>query len=270
MADKKLSPKTLFRSWLTWFFFNGSSQSGERMQGIAFAHSMVPVIKELYGDKPEEVKSALKRHLMLFNVEPQVGSVIPGIVAAMEEQRSNGADIDDDSINTVKVALMGPLSGIGDTLVPGTLIPILLAIAIGITNSSGVVGPILYAGVYPVITILYSWYLYKLGYTAGITGIQGMIVEGKIDALTDALSVMGLIVMGALSATYINVTTPLKYVSGEMVLSIQGVLDNIMPGILSLLVIGLIFALLRKKKSPLWVVGFIFVFALVGTAIGIF
>ncbi|AOT70324.1 PTS system mannose/fructose/sorbose family transporter subunit IID [Geosporobacter ferrireducens] len=268
MTEKKLSQKTLFRSWLTWFFFNGSSQSGERMQGIAFAHSMIPVIKELY-QKEEDIRDALKRHLMLFNVEPQVGSVINGVTAAMEEQRANGVDIDDDTISTVKIALMGPMSGIGDTLVPGTLIPILLAIALGITNSSGLLGPAFYFLLYPTLTMAYSWYLYKFGYNAGLNGIQNVMSSGKIHALTDSLNVLGLLVMGALSASYINVTTPLKYSSGEMVLSLQEILDRIMPGMLPLAVVGMVWYLLsRRKMSPLRVMGFIFIFALIGVAIG--
>lgn len=269
VKEKKLSDKTLFRSWLTWFFFNGSCQSGERMQGVSFCHSMLPIINELY--EGEQKKSALKRHLMLFNVEPQIGSVIPGVTAAMEEQRANGADIDDDTINTVKIALMGPLSGIGDTLIPGTLIPILLAIAIGITNSAGLAGPIFYMITYPVITLFYSWYLYKFGYRTGISGIQNILSEGKMDALTESLSVLGLIVMGALSATYINIETSLQYTRGEMVISLQEILDGIMPGLLSLILIGIVYKLLSKKKrSPLRVMGFIFLFALVGTILKIF
>lgn len=269
MAEKKLSKKTLFKTWLTWFFFNGSSQSGERMQGIAFAHSMMPVIKELYNTK-EDIKAALKRHLMLFNVEPQVGSLIHGVTAAMEEQRANGADIDDDSINTVKVALMGPMSGIGDTLVPGTLIPIMLAIAIGITNTSGLLGPAFYFLLYPTIVALFSWYLFKFGYNAGLSGIQGVMSSGRIHALTDSLNILGLLVMGALSASYISVSTPLKYTSGEMVLSLQEILDKVMPGMLPLLTVVMVWYLLaKKKKSPLWVMGFIFVIALIGVVLGI-
>ncbi len=267
--SKKLSNKTLFKSWLTWFFFNGSSQSGERMQGIAFAHSMVPIIRELY-DKQEDISAALKRHLVLFNVEPQIGSVINGVTAAMEEQRANGAEIDDDAINTVKVALMGPLSGIGDTLISGTLIPILLAIALGITNTLGVVGPLFYFIAYPVLTALYSWYLYKFGYNTGLVGIQNIMGNGQLNSLTDALSVLGLLVMGALSATYITVTSPLKYTSGKMVLSLQDILDKIIPGLIPLLIVGMVWYLLSvKKKSPIWVMGFIFVFAFIATALNI-
>ena len=270
MAEIKLSAAALRKTFLTWFFFNGSSQSGERMQGIAFAHSMIPVINELYKNTSDKA-AALKRHLMLFNVEPQIGSVIHGVVAAMEEQRANGQDIDDDAINTVKVALMGPLSGIGDTIVSGTIIPILLAIAIGITNASGVLGPICYMLFYPIVTYLYSWYLFRFGYDAGVAGIQSILSGGKLHALTESLNILGLLVMGALSASYISLTTPLKYTNGEMVLALQDILDKILPEILPLIVVALVYYLLsERKKSPIWVMGFMFIFALIGVLIQLF
>jgi PTS system mannose-specific IID component len=268
--EKKLSKSALFKSWRTWFFFNGSSQSGVKMQGIAFAHSMLPIIRELY-HKDDEIRDALKRHVTLFNVEPQVGTLINGVAAAMEEQRANGADLDDDSINTVKVALMGPMSGIGDTIVPGTIIPILLAISIGITNSAGLIGPLFYFIVYPIALGIISWYLYKFGYKQGVNGIQGVLAGGRINSLTDSLNVLGLLVMGALSASYITLSTPLQYTSGKMVLKLQDIFDKIVPGILPLLLVTFSWLLLSKFKiSPLTLMLFIFLFALVGVAIRVF
>ena len=256
-TENKIEKKTLRKAFLTWFFFNGSSQSGERMQGIAFAHSISPVIDQLYHTK-EARAEAYKRHLALFNVEPQVG-VILGVTSAMDTMIDY--DLDDDTINTVKVALMGPLSGIGDTMIVGTFIPILLAIAIGITNAAGIVGPLMYFLSYPIITLLYSWYLFKFGYNVGINGGQSVMSSGKIHSLTNSLNVLGLLVMGALSASYISLSTPLSYKNGEMVLSLQQIFDNIFPKLLPLLVIGLVYWLLAsKKKSPIWVMGFLFVF----------
>lgn len=268
--ENRLTNRLLFKTWLTWFFFNGSSQSGERMQGIAFAHSMSRIIDQLYHTKEQRI-AAYKRHLTLFNVEPQVGSVVVGVTAAMEEQKAAGAELDDESINTVKVGLMGPLSGIGDTIIVGTMIPILLALAIGITEAAGVAGPIFYLVIYPTVTFIYSWFLFKYGYNAGLTGIQSVISSGQLHRLTTSLNILGLLVMGALSATYIQLTTPLTYTSGEMELALQSILDQILPGLLPLLTVGLVYYLLdKKKKSALWVMGFLFIYALVGVLIKLF
>nr|WP_319488924.1 PTS system mannose/fructose/sorbose family transporter subunit IID [uncultured Caproiciproducens sp.] len=271
MADKKLSASTLKKIFWNWLLFNGCSQSGERMQGIAFAQAMTPAIEELYGESKEETVSALKRHLVLFNVEPQLGSIIPGVTAALEEQRANGADLDDDTINTIKVALMGPLSGIGDTLIPGTLVPILLAISIGITQAAGVFGPLFYMVVYPVITILYAWFLFKAGYNTGLEGIHKIMGEGTIDIVTTALNILGLLVMGALGAGYISLSTKLAFTSGKMTVQIQKILDSIMPNLLPLALTFFVYWLLsKKKKSPIFVMAAIFIVAAIGVLLGIF
>ena len=109
-AEKKLSRSDVQRSFWLWTFFSHANYNYERLQGTAFAQAMTPIIRKLYKD-PDEIKAALKRHLVFFNTEPNVGGVIHGAVIAMEEQRANGADIDDDAINGVKTGLMGPLAG---------------------------------------------------------------------------------------------------------------------------------------------------------------
>ena len=103
MEQKKLKKSTLMKSYLNWSFFHLTSLGFERMEAFGFLHSMLPIIKELYGDDKEEEIKALKRHSVFQNVEPILGSVVPGIVAALEENRANGAEIDDGMINGVDV-----------------------------------------------------------------------------------------------------------------------------------------------------------------------
>ncbi len=84
-----------------------------------------PIVEKLY-KKQEDIRAALKRHLVFFNTQPGVGGVIHGIVIAMEEERAAGLDISGDAINGIKTGLMGPMAGIGDTLQRGIVIPIAL------------------------------------------------------------------------------------------------------------------------------------------------
>ena len=56
---KKISPKTLKKSFHSWFFFNGCSQQAESMLGMAFGQSMAPVIDELYTTKEEKAAALL-------------------------------------------------------------------------------------------------------------------------------------------------------------------------------------------------------------------
>ncbi|MCX2958684.1 MAG: PTS system mannose/fructose/sorbose family transporter subunit IID, partial [Serratia symbiotica] len=93
----------------------------ERMQALGFCFAMVPVIRRLYPENSYDRKQAIKRHLEFFNTHPYAVAPVLGVTMAMEEQRANGAPIDDAAINGIKVGLMGPLAGVGDPIFWGTM-----------------------------------------------------------------------------------------------------------------------------------------------------
>lgn len=275
---KKISPATLKRAFWNWFFWNGCSQQAESMLGLAFGQSMAPVVEELY-DTKEEKAEALQRHISLFNTEAQVGSICNGIVCGLEEGNANG-DCTPGIIDSVKVALIGPTSAIGDSLWVGTIIPILLTICMTISNSAVAwLGPVVYMIVYPVGTCLVSWKLFQLGYKGGLDGMQAMMASGKLDKLTNAMIVMGLIVVGALTASYVSCTIPFGIVgnvfdpaTGTTVQAVtfdaNTMLDNFFPKLLPLLLTLLIYHLYTHKRwSPLAIMGLILLMAIALTAI---
>lgn len=279
---KKISEKTLKKSFLNWFFWNGCSQQAESMLGMAFGQAMAPVIDELY-DKKEDKAAALKRHITLFNTESQVGSICNGVVCGLEEANANGG-CTPELISSVKVALIGPTSAIGDSLWVATFIPILLTICLSISQSSlsiGWLGPVLYMLVYPIGTCMLSWYLFKLGYKSGIDGMQGFMANGKLKSLTDTMTVLGLIVVGALTASFVNLTLPIQIVrdvfdattgetlANQVIFDADKVVNSIFPRILPLLLTLAVYYLYSKKKwSPLKLMGLILVLACLFTLVG--
>lgn len=282
MAEKKISAKTLKKSFNTWFLWNGCSQQAESMLGMAFGQSMGPVIDELY-DKKEDKAAALKRHITLFNTESQVGSICNGIVCGLEEANANG-NCSPEVIESVKVALIGPTSAIGDSLWVATIIPILLTICLSVSQANAQtawLGPVIYMIAYPVGTYLLSWTLFKLGYKSGLEGMQSMMASGKLDALTSAMSVLGLIVVGALTASFVSCSLPIQIVkdvynatTGEIVPGVvlfnaDNMLNSIFPKILPLLLTLLVYYLYTKKKwSPMKLMVLILVLAVALTALG--
>lgn len=279
---KKLTEKTLKKSFFNWFFWNGCSQQAESMLGMAFGQAMAPVIEELYDNKADRA-AALKRHITLFNTESQVGSICNGIVCGLEEANANG-ECTPELISSVKVALIGPTSAIGDSLWVATIIPILLTISLSISQTSEAMnwaGPVLYMLVYPLGTCLLSWYLFKLGYKSGLSGMQGFMSNGKLDSLTDTMSVLGLIVVGALTASFVNVYLPIQIVRdvfdattntiipGQVIFNANNVVNAIFPKILPLGLTLLVYYLYAKKKwSPLKLMLLILVLACILTAVG--
>lgn len=128
----KLSKKDVWKAFLKWTFFSHSNYNYERLQASGILQSMSHIPEKLYPGNKEEQKKFMQRHMSFYNTEPHFGGIINGMVLAMEEERANGADIDDDAINNIKTGLMGPMAGIGDTLWQGTLQPIALAVGISI------------------------------------------------------------------------------------------------------------------------------------------
>ncbi len=188
----RLTRGDVLRSWILWTFFSHANYSYERLQGTGFAHAMTPIIRRLYRTD-DEIRAALRRHLVFFNTEPNLGNVIHGAVIAMEEQRANGAPIDDDAINAVKSGLMGPLAGIGDTISQGTLTPIFLAVGIGIAGASAAtgtaiagrtgnpLGAIVYLLLIGVSIVLIGYLAWMQGYARGRTFVTDMLRSGAME-----------------------------------------------------------------------------------------
>ncbi len=272
--SKKISDKAIRKSWKIWFFWHGSSQQGENLLGNAIGHTMTPVIEELYDTKEEKVE-AYKRSLTLFNTEQQLGAIAPGILLGIEESVAN-KEITPEIADSVKVALIGPTSAIGDSLWVATIIPLLLTIAMTITNMGGpllFVGPILYAVGYPIGTAAMSWRLWKLGYRTGIDSMARFIESGKLDLITRTMTILGLIVVGALAASYVSVNIPLIITppGGETAaVDVNAMINNIFPNILPFALTVFVYWLYsKKKKSPLTIMGIILLIAISLTVIGV-
>ncbi|MFD2616560.1 PTS system mannose/fructose/sorbose family transporter subunit IID [Terrilactibacillus laevilacticus] len=245
--EKKLRKKDL-RSILWRSFALQGAFNYERMQNLGFCYTMIPAIKRLY-DKEEEQSLALKRHLEIFNTTPVAVPTIAGISAAMEEQNANHQDFDTSSINAVKTALMGPLAGIGDSLFWGTLRIIAAGIGISFATQGNLIGPLLFLLLYNVPNLLVRIYGLKFGYSVGVNSLERIQKEGLMDKIMSIATTVGLVVVGAMVATMLKVSTPLKFnVNGAKVV-IQDILNQILPNLLPLVLTLVIFWMIRKKFS---------------------
>jgi mannose/fructose/N-acetylgalactosamine-specific phosphotransferase system component IID len=273
MTDRtpvKLDRSDVRRAFWLWTFFSHANYNYERLQGTAFAHAMTPIIRKLYKD-PEEIKAALKRHLVFFNTEPNVGGVIHGAVIAMEEQRANGADIDDDAINSVKSGLMGPLAGVGDTIDQGTITPILLSLGIGIAAGSAApgdgnpIGALIYLVAEVAVMTALAYFFWFQGYDRGREGVTSLLRSGALDRLVTGAGALGNLVLGALAFQFVHVFVTLSLIVGDGHFELAKLLAQIMPGILPLLFTLLTWYLLtRRRVSAIWLLVIYLVVAMVG------
>lgn len=245
----KLSNKILARSFARWFLTAELSNSFERLQALMFANSIVPALNELYKDDEEELSEAYTRHLQFYNSEATFGSMILGITMSMEEERANGAEINDEAITGIKTGLMGPMAGIGDTLIWGTIKPIILGLAVSFALQGNPLAALI-PFLFPLTIVLIGYNNVKLGYRLGRESVTQLMQDGSMNRIISAASILGLFMMGALSSAYVNVSTPLVFeFSNTDPIILQEILDSIVPGILPLLAIFGIYYYFKKKET---------------------
>ncbi|WP_315073827.1 PTS mannose transporter subunit IID [uncultured Clostridium sp.] len=267
--------KKLTKSDLTNMFIRSNFHQGswnyERMQALGYCFAMIPIIKRLYDG--EDRKLAIKRHLEFFNTQPFVTAPILGVNAAMEEQKSNGAEIDDGAINGLKIGLMGPLAGVGDPIFWGTLRPVTAALGASIALTGSILGPILFFVLFNVIRLAIRWIGISYGYSKGTTIVQDM-AGGRLQKLTEGASILGLFVMGALVNRWTTINVPLvvskiTQQDGKVITTtVQTILDSLLPGLLPLICTFICMRLLKKKVNAVWIIFGIFVLGIIFYALG--
>ena len=299
----KVDKKTRFKVAARSQFLQGS-WNYERMQNGGYAFSMIPAIKKLY-KTDEDRQAALKRHMEFFNTTPFMASPIIGVTLALEEERANGGDVDDEAINGVKVGMMGPLAGVGDPVFWFTVRPILGALCASLAMSGNILGPIMFFVVWNLFRWGFQWYTQEFGYKAG-SAITDDLSGTMMQDVTRGASMLGMFVLGSLiqrwvkidfkpivskvqlqKGTYIDwsslpsghagVQKALELynngqglaLSSTKVTTMQNVLDQLIPGLAGLLLTFLCMWLLKKKVSPIWIIIGIFIVGILGHVVGL-
>lgn len=264
----EITKKDVNRLFFRWYVRAEMSNSFERLQSLSFCASMAPALRKLYPDK-EKRKEALQRNLQFFNTEGIFGAAIHGTALAMEEQKARGGDIPDEMITNVKTGLMGPMAGIGDTLTWGIIRPILLALAASFAMQGSALG-VVFPFVFVIVTYIIGNYLCNMGYKLGRNSIKTLLQGGAINDVIYAAGIVGMFMMGALAASYVDISTPLEFsINGEEMV-VQDMLDSIIKGLLPLgFVIGSYFFLKKFPYKILQLLLIIVAVCLLGSLAGI-
>lgn len=265
---KKLSKGTLIKTWL-WTTSTESCYNYERMQALGIANLMITPIRELYDTNERRVEE-LKKYMVFYNSEVfTIGPIVNGIACSMEEARANEEDVSAEDINSVRTGLMGPVAGIGDTVMQGILFPILFGIGCSLALEGSFLGPILSFVIFEALIFCCGYFMFMTGYKQGKSSLLKILKDGTIDKIVNAFSIVGLMVVGALAATRVTVGTPLSFSIGEGSTSFQEVLNSLAPGLIPLGITLLVLTMLRKKINTLWIILAIFVFGILGYYLGI-
>lgn len=297
----ELTKRDRIAVWFRSFFLQGS-WNYERMQNGGWTFAMIPAIKKLYKTK-EDRAEALKRHLEFFNTHPYVASPVLGVTLALEEERANGAPIDDVAIQGVKVGMMGPLAGVGDPVFWFTLRPILGGLAASLAMSGNILGPIIFFFAWNIIRMAFMWYTQEFGFKTG-SRITDDLSGGLLQDITKGASILGMFILGSLvnrwvSVKFAPVVSSVKLSKGAFidwgklpsgaegikeallqqgaglsltdhkVTTLQNNLDLLIPGLAGLIVTLICMWLLKRKVSPIVIILGLFIVGIVFHLIGL-
>ncbi|MCI5871593.1 MULTISPECIES: PTS system mannose/fructose/sorbose family transporter subunit IID [Streptococcus] len=302
MSEKiQLSVADRKKVWWRSTFLQGS-WNYERMQNLGWAYALIPAIKKLYTTK-EEQAAALERHMEFFNTHPYVAAPIMGVTLAFEEEKANGAEIDDAAIQGVKIGMMGPLAGIGDPVFWFTVRPILGALGASLAVSGNIMGPILFFVLWNAIRMAFLWYTQEFGYKAG-SEITKDMSGGILQDVTKGASILGMFILAALVQRWVSINFAFNVSSvqldekayihwdelpeggegirqafeqvgqglsqtPEKVTTFQQNLDSLIPGLMGLLLTFLCMWLLKKKVSPITIIIALFIVGIAARFFGI-
>ena len=287
--------------WWRSTFLQGS-WNYERMQNLGWAYSLIPAIKKLY-TKKEDQAAALERHLEFFNTHPYVAAPIIGVTLALEEEKANGAAIDDAAIQGVKIGMMGPLAGIGDPVFWFTVRPILGALGASLALTGNIIGPLIFFLAWNAIRMAFLWYTQELGYKAG-SEITKDMSGGILKDITKGASILGMFILAVLVQRWVSINftvnlpgkqlaegayinfpegpvsgAELKGILGQALgglsldkiqpQTLQGQLNSLIPGLMGLLLTFLCMWLLKKKVSPISIILALFAVGIAARFFGI-
>lgn len=260
----KLTKKDLNKMFRRWIFSAGLGYNFETQQAPSVAFSMRKALRKIYKDDKEYIE-AMDNHYKYFNANPLMANVILGATLAMEENEGIKAK---NAVQSLKTSLMGPFSGVGDSIF-WILIPTIMGSIAGYMAVQGnATGAVIWMILQAIFYFLKVW-LFKTGYNSGTKLVTSL--GKKINIFTDAISIMGLMVIGCFIPTVVKVFIPLKFKTGKVILSLQnGILDKIMPALLPVAVTIFVYWLLGKKNiTPTKIIGLIILVCLLGSFTGI-
>lgn len=305
MAENKvqLTQKDRLSVWWRHQFLQGS-WNYERMQNGGWCYSIIPAIKKLYPNK-EDQAAALKRHLEFYNTHPYVSSPVMGVTLALEEERANGAEVEDSAIQGVKVGMMGPLAGVGDPVFWYTVRPILGALGASLAMGGSIIGPLLFFIAWNVIRMAFEWYTQEFGYKVGASIAQDLS-GGLLGKVTEGASILGMFIIGALVERWVSISfTPVvssvtqsegAYIDWSKITNdaagikdaitqydslgtngldqiknttLQQNLDQLIPGLCAVALTLFCCWLLKKKVSPIVIIVALFVVGILARLAGV-
>ncbi|PTI91814.1 PTS system mannose/fructose/sorbose family transporter subunit IID [Staphylococcus simulans] len=252
----QINRRSLFAYQLGWNY--------ERMQASGYLYTILPQLRKIYGDGTPELKEMMKTHTQFFNTSNFFNTIIMGIDIAMEEKEKVKAK---DSVQGLKVGLMGPFAAIGDSIFASLIPTIFGALAANMAINGNPIGAFIWLAA-QIALMVFRWKQLEFAYKEGVSLVTTM--QHRLENLTNAATLLGVFMVGALVATMIKVKFAWMPHIGKLTIDVQNNIDMILPKLLPLGIVLAIYWLLgRNKMSSTKAIFIVLVVSIILSALGI-
>jgi mannose/fructose/N-acetylgalactosamine-specific phosphotransferase system component IID/mannose/fructose/N-acetylgalactosamine-specific phosphotransferase system component IIC len=253
--------------WGIWWrsLFSMTTINYERFCALGFCYAMIPALKKYYPNK-DDYKEALARSNEFYNCHPFTGNLVMGVNLALEEEKSKTGLVTPETISSTKAALMGPLSGIGDSLFKATFMTIFAAIGAGMCLQGNWFGPIVFIVPNVLLNIFSRWYFLADGYKYGIKLVARIQESRLTERFLQAATIIGLMVTGAMIISFVSLPLVLTFTSGGKTIAIQDLLDKLYPSLLPVAITLIYYKILGKtsRSGIYWCIFLSFAIGILG------
>ncbi len=242
LTDKRITEKDIRKASLRYMFGGQLGWNYERMMSVAYVRSIYPILHQLYGEDPDTLQEMLKMEMQFYNTSPFLSAIITGIDLSLQNEKGAKSK---DAIAAVKTGLMGPFAAVGDALFGAVIPTIFGSLAAYMGQQGNPVGVIIWLGAALVILFL-RYFEMPFAFREGKKLVSNL--GNLLNNMTDAATLMGVLVIGGLIPTVVKVTVPFELKIGEKVLVLQtDLLDAILPNLVPVTLVALAYWLLGLK-----------------------
>ena len=229
----------------SYFLQNGFNYSN--YQGLGYGLVLYPAFKKIYGENTDRLAKELEQNSEFYNTNPNFLPFITSLHLAMADE---GADYED--IRGIKMALMGPLAGIGDSLSQFCIAPLFSTIFASLAMSGVAAAPLLFLVAMNGVLISIKFAVAAQGRKLGTTIIDKL--SSELSTISETASMIGVTVISGLVATYVKMNVGISFAAGaaqegvkQSTVNNQSMLDGIAPALLPVLYTALMYWLIKKK-----------------------
>ncbi len=230
-----LSRKIAFRSY---FLQNGYNYGN--YEGLSYANIMFPALRKLFPEE-QDFRRELKDSISYCSVNPNFLPILTSIHLVTLNRSLSTRETRD-----VRMALMGPLAGIGDSLVQFCFAPVFSTIGASMARQGLVAGPLVFLFGMNLLLAGLKCFSESVGYRLGTSLTETL--KDSLEPISRAARMVGSAVIVGLAVANVNITTDITFGSQDAeIFSLQDFLDTLLPGMLPVLYTALMCYLIKKR-----------------------